>query len=104
MARERTRSHGDTLEYFFHDPMQFTNCMDEDSVVIAKDASAVVWAVGNVTIEMPRIEEDFWQLEETNTVDFVIGPTPVQSRVDHFEALFEPRPDCGSYTFQRRAP
>lgn len=100
--RERTRSHGDTLEYLFHDNLQFSNCMDEESVVIARDASAVVWAVGNVTIEMPRIEEDFWQLEQSNSVDFVVGPTPVRTRGDEFEALFEHRPECGSYTFQRR--
>ncbi|MFP6641289.1 MAG: hypothetical protein VCC04_13665, partial [Myxococcota bacterium] len=101
-VRDRTRTHGDTFKVLSQAPMQFVTCMDEETLIIAKDPTAAVWLIDNVAIQMPRSEEDFWELAESHSVRIVITPDPPGKENGRFDEVFAPRPDCGPHTFERR--
>ena len=101
-VREHTRTHGEEQTLAKLGATQFSDCMNEETLVIAHDATAVVWAIDNVAIQMPRSEEDFWELTNTYPVEFVISRNPPGLESGRFEEVFRPRPDCGPHIFERR--
>ena len=101
-ARQQTRMHGAEHTLSRTSNRGLRECMDEETLAIAQDASAVVWAVDNVTIQMPRSADDFWELTESYPVEFVISPNPPGQHSERFRKAFRPREECGPHVFQRR--
>lgn len=86
----------------FHTP--WASCITDAGphpLVVAEDASRVVWETDATTIWLPATGEDFWTIVDDYPVEFVYLTTRQDILADPFLAHFEPREDCSPGLYQR---
>ncbi|MFP6641071.1 MAG: hypothetical protein VCC04_12570, partial [Myxococcota bacterium] len=86
----------------FHTP--WASCITDAGphpLVVAEDASRVVWETDATTIWLPATGEDFWTIVDDYPVEFVYLTTRQDILADPFLAHFEPREDCSPRLYQR---
>jgi len=86
------------------EPEPWAACVKAGDLVLAEDASRVVWDTGAVTIWMAASNADFWTILERYPVDSVL----IESRRDlltgRFRQEFVAPPECGGALYRRRTP
>ncbi len=82
-----------------------SRCLTDRDLVVAEDASELVWLTGAVAIQLPATEADLWTIVDAHPVRYLrVGPA-LRRRLsaDVLAARFRPRPDCGPDFYERRS-
>jgi 4-amino-4-deoxy-L-arabinose transferase-like glycosyltransferase len=82
----------------------FARCVRDQPtppIIVAEDASRVVWQTDATTIWLPATSEDFWRIVSEYPVRFVYMVTRQDLLGPRFSATFAPRKDCGPGFYER---
>jgi 4-amino-4-deoxy-L-arabinose transferase-like glycosyltransferase len=79
-------------------------CLAEanEPLVVAEDASKIVWKSDATTIWLPATRADFWRVVEDHPVEFAYIETRRELLDEKFSQHFDPRSDCGPHLYRRR--
>ncbi len=78
-------------------------CVGPGDLVVAENASRVMWISDATTIWLPASERDFWRVVEAHPVTRVYLERRRELLTDRFAQAFEPMPECGPNLYRPRA-
>ena len=85
-------------------PEPWATCVKAGDLVLAEDASRIVWDTGAVTIWVAAGNADFWTILERYPVDYVLITSRRDLLTRRFQREFEAPPECGGALYRRRTP